>query len=155
INGDGEKSVYLYVSRYVAGQAVLNATGNELNVSDKGRADDKLRGLIATGECGVMFIDRALFDVLKEEGALEPLPSALGYLPDGAFDEYGIEIGDTDAYGYLEGLGAIPSDTVVCMRALASSIFSSESDAKEYYKEAKTLLSGYFSYTPSETSGAQ
>ncbi len=154
IDGDGENKVFLYTSYYAPGTVVTSASGNQLEISDKGYADDRLQGLIATGECSVMFIHPTLFEVLKEEGAVEKLTDALGYIPDGAIDEYGVRLGDTGAYAYFEGLRAMPADTVVCMRTLASSIFTSKSEAEKYHEAGGKLFSDYFGFVAPEDSAA-
>ncbi len=71
LNGDGERRVFLYTCVY-APPANAEANGKEY-------ADDKLKGILATGEGSVMFIDRLLFETLKEEGGVETLEQALGY----------------------------------------------------------------------------
>ena len=154
IDGNGENKVYLYTSYYAPGTVVTSASGEPVEISDKGYADDRLQGLIATGECGVMFIHPTLFEVLKKEGAVEKLTDALGYVPDGALDEYGVRLGDTEPYRYFEALQALPADTVVCMRSLSSSLLTSEREAEKYYEAGKKLFSDYFGFAAPADTGA-
>ena len=138
LNGDGEKKVYLYTS-YYPGIAAAEEGGYP-------HGDVKFQSAVTTGECGVMFLDGALFDWLRESNALEKLEDALGYLPDKAFDEYGVRICDTEAYETYPVLQLLPRETVVCMRLLSQvdGIVISEGEAKEYYNAAVKLLDGYF-----------
>ena len=136
INGDGEKKVFLYTSRYVP-------TGN---ADSKGYTDERFRGIIATGECGVMFVDKELFETLKQEGAVESFEKAIGYSPAGAFDEYGIRLDDTDAYKYFTALQAMPGDTVVCVRAKADPFMTPEKTAEKYHSSAVTFIKGFFDF---------
>ena len=154
IDGDGERKVFLYTSYYAPGTVVTSASGKQIELSDKGYADDKLQGLIATGECGVMFLHPTLFEVLKKEGAVEKLEDVLGYEPEGAVDEYGVRLGDTDPYLYFSGLRSMPSDTVVCMRTLANSVFTSEKEAKAYHDAAEKLFKDYFGFVAPEDTAA-
>ncbi len=146
IDGNGEKSVFLNTSYYGAGAVVTSASGNEIEISDKGYADGELQGVIASGECGVMFLHPEFFEVLKGEGAIEKLSAALGYVPEGAVDEYGVRLGDTAPYEYFDALKAFPADTVVCMRTVADPLFTSEKTAKKNYDAAKKFFSDYFGF---------
>ena len=154
VDGDGERRVFLYTSYYAPGTVVTSASGNEINITDKGYADERLTGLIASGECGVMFVHPTLFEVLKEEGAVEKLEDVLGYVPDGAADEYGVRIGDTEPYMYYQELRVLPADTVVCMRTLADPLFTSGSDAEKYHAAAEKLFRNYFDFVAPEDSSA-
>ncbi|MBR6917687.1 MAG: hypothetical protein IKN38_05835 [Clostridia bacterium] len=150
IGSDTKKNVYLYTSYYSAGEVRTDASGREYTLTDKGYADEKLQGLIATGECGVMFVDRAFFDILKSEGGLETFSDGLGFTPDGAFDEYGIELKDTEAYLYYAELRCMPKDTVVCLRAPSESVLTSRSEAQKNHDGAVKLLTNFFKFNAPE-----
>jgi|GEM_PF-486510 len=157
IDGDGEKKVYLYSFAYYNSQQIASAKDDaakrdvDLGI-DLGQNQKNYRAfsdLVFTGECGVMFLDGTLFESVKESGGLEVLEDALGYVPDKAFDEYGIRLCDTAAYEYYPELSVMPADTVVCLRTLSTLV--SKKEAQSYYDAGVRLLGDILSASAPET----
>lgn len=115
-DGDGKKSVYLY------------------EVSS-----DSFSDMVAVGEAGVMFLDKELFERVRDYGGLVTLESALGYKPKGAIDDYGVELGKTDLYRHFEAIRYIPAETVVCLRG-PSTIGTTKKSAQKVFEKNKAFF---------------
>ena len=95
---------------------------------------------LQNGEVAVVFVSEYLYEKLRSSDRVLPLSEIFGEkLPTGALDDgYGVRLGDLAVYSYVEALGIIPEDTVVCM--LRPYIFGKTADeekysyAKEFYK---------------------
>ena len=70
---------------------------------------------LKTGETSVYFLDPWLFAELRDAERLVPLQEALGTMPESAFDEYGVRLGDTELYERYKVMQLLPADTVVCL----------------------------------------
>lgn len=70
---------------------------------------------LKTGETSIYFLDPWLYAELREADRLVPLTEALGEMPESAFDEYGVRLGDTELYERYQVMQLLPADTVICL----------------------------------------
>lgn len=83
-----------------------------------------------TGPSVIYLIDKKIYPSMKEH--LAPLESVLGYIPDGAYDEYGIELKTLDAYKHT-GLKYLPDNAILCIRVQREFSMLKGNDSDEYY----------------------
>lgn len=101
---------------------------------------DQYTAYLQTGEAAVVFVSEYLYEKLRSSDRVLPLDEVFGEnLPAGSLaDGYGVRLSDLAVYSYVEALGIIPEDTVVCM--LRPYIFGKTANeekysyAKEFYK---------------------
>ncbi len=154
LNGDGVERVYLYSfyylneqqSAYLTEEAKKNGKIPAFDAAKNRQTLKDYSNLVFTGECGVMFLDGALFEDLKNSGGLEKLGDALGYTPEKTFDGYGVRVCDTAAWARYEALHVMPEDTVVCLRSMstAGGVMITAADAKENYDAGVRMLKDIF-----------
>lgn len=101
VNGDGEKTL------------ALTYMGN--NDAD---TKERLQIEVVAGEHYIYFLSKEYFEWLLPYKVLAPLEDVLGELPEGAVNEYGIELKYLDL-AEAAGFNDMPRDTVVCLRANA------------------------------------
>lgn len=150
LNADGTKRVYLYSIRLLSddqialakAEAKKNGSEAGVNEAENRKNREAFSDLVFTGECGLMFLDGSLFNSVKDAGGLEKLSDALGYEPDKSFDGYGIRLCDIPAYEKYDALKVMPTETIVCLRAVstAGGVMISEKDAKFNNAAGKRLL---------------
>ena len=95
---------------------------------------------LQNGEAAVVFVSEYLYEKLRSSDRVLPLSEIFGEkMPAGALsDGYGVRLSDLAIYSYVEALGMIPEDTVVCM--LRPYVFGKTANeekysyAKEFYK---------------------
>lgn len=77
---------------------------------------DDLGQYMMTGECSVWLVSPAVYEHqrMKEKIAV-PLAESFTTVPDGAYDEYAIRLGDTALYQAYEALQILPADTLVVL----------------------------------------
>lgn len=92
---------------------------------------------IQTGESSVCFLDPWLYEQMRQNDVLCPLTEACSELPQGALDEYGVRLGDTELYQNYDLLKLLPEDTVICL--LRPYIWGRSSDEKMYQFEVDTF----------------
>mgnify|MGYP007111698172 CR=1 FL=1 len=97
---------------------------------------------IQTGESSVAFLEPWLYESLiedPEKARLQKLSDVLGYVPDSAYGEYGIRLGDTDLYRDYGVIRNMPADTVIC---LFQPLWKGGKSSKEefYAREKKTFI---------------
>lgn len=77
---------------------------------------------ILGGDSVICLLSPYTYSIVHESGGFMTLEEALGYTPDGAYDECAVYLRDTD-FGSLEGLAILPEDTLFCIRRLSSMAF--------------------------------
>lgn len=83
-----------------------------------------------TGPSVIYLIDKDIYPSMKEH--LAPLSDILGYTPDFAYDEYGIELKKLDSYKYT-GLKYLPDGAILCIRVQREFSMLKGNDSDEYY----------------------
>ena len=157
LDGDGQKKVYLFSfnylnekqAAYLIDEAKKKGYESSFDAARNRQIFRDYSDLVFTGECGVMFLDYALFENLRDSGGLAKLEDALGYVPEKSFDGYGVRICDTAAWERYPALHAMPQDTVVCLRSLstAGGVMISSDDAKANYEAGERLMKDIFALT--------
>lgn len=142
---DGTARVYMYYFRYL--NADQRGSVPNLNYDENQKNYSSYSDLVFTGECGLMFLDGALYDDVKEAGGLDTLDDVLGYTPERAFDEYGIRLCDTEAYQMYESLRVFPENTIVCVRSIstAGGVMISEKEAQRNHERGVEAAKAFFS----------
>lgn len=101
----------------------VNGDGNKtLSVTFMGSNDqdtkERLQIEVVAGEHYIYFLSKEYFEWLLPYKVLAPLEDVLGELPEGAVNEYGIELKYLDL-AEAAGFNDMPRDTIVCLRANA------------------------------------
>ena len=123
-NGDGHDYVEM-ITYHVCSKEQLDTIESEVHSDgDTVRVDrnyysneySNYCNMLLTGECSLYFVDPWLYEDLIKNQRVKKLSDIFdGALPDGAVDEYGIKLGDTEIYRYYQVLQKLPEDTIVCL----------------------------------------
>ena len=76
---------------------------------------------------------------------LVPLEDALGYLPENAYNEYGIKLSEIPA-SYKTNLRYFDKESIVCIRALREYSMIGANDNKKYYDNNVEFFKDIFEY---------
>lgn len=98
---------------------------------------------LLTGESSVLLLDPWLYESLVSAGRLVRLTDALGYVPESAYGEYGVRLGDTSLYTQYGVMKLLPEDTVVC---LMHPYIAGKSSKEEYYAREKNMFEAIVSF---------
>ena len=98
-----------------------------------------------------VMLDPALHDEMAAAGAFVPLSELFdGKIPDSAYGDYGIRLGDTEFYRSNTDIQFMPADTVMAVRTPAALDFKSEKKKEEYAKRYRQLMVDIAEYTPAQ-----
>lgn len=100
-NGDGEKNIALTF----------------MGEKDKD-TKERLQIEVLSGDHSIYVLNKTYFDFLLPYKIFAPLKDVLGELPEGAVNEYGIELKYLDI-AETEGFNTMPRNSIVCIRANA------------------------------------
>ncbi len=92
-----------------------------------------------TGESSVCFLAPWLYEKMLESGAVRPLSEVCSETPQGAIDDFGVRLGDTELYQTYDLLKVLPEDTVICL--MRSHFFGRSSKEDLYQFETDTFCS--------------
>lgn len=92
---------------------------------------------LQTGESSIYLLDPWLYEELLRSGGLRPLSEVFSETPQGAIDEYGIRLGDTEVYENYDVLKFLPEDTVLCL--MQPLVMGRSSKEKTYEFEVDTF----------------
>ena len=98
---------------------------------------------LMTGESSVLFLDPWLYDMLRESGRLATLQSTLGYVPEGAYGEYGVKLSETELYESYGVVRLMPGDTVIC---ILQPYVVGKSSKPKYYEWEKQMFEAIVEY---------
>jgi len=143
-NGDGKKKI-----SFVEITVIPDDTNRTLHLDSA----ERYRNEVFSGDALIYLLDYEYFSELKDASLIAPLESALGSVPEAAFDEYGILLGKLDAYS-LPGFSYLPSDTVICLRVPQTLGISAEESA-ERHENAKSIFRDIVSYRAPEDVSAE
>ena len=150
-DGNGKKQIALS-PYYILSETQIKdmaketvAEGEAVYIDKSYNADqyDTYYNYLMTGESSVMLLDPWLYSELASAGRLVSLSESLGYVPDGAYGEYGVRLGDTALYSQYAVLGLLPEDTVVC---LMKPYVAGKSSKEEYYAHEKRMFEALVSF---------
>ena len=110
--------------------------------------------LIMAGEYSVCILDPWLYERVKGAGGFRKLTDVLGTTPNGAIDEYGVLLSETDFAAMNPVCDMFPEGTVVCLRtkSVMNAMFSKNRADRDYeIAEAmfRALVDSYIN-TPTE-----
>ncbi len=149
-NGDGDNSITVYAmtilteEQAVEKQKEAEAIGDTyvFNRDFNNKEKQTWSNGVFAGEIGLYLVDPSLYEQMAEAGALHDVSDVLGFEPSAemAHGEHGILLKKTAfAAYYKEAFGALPEDTVLCVRTVSGmSVFKSpkkEEARNEFYKE--------------------
>lgn len=98
---------------------------------------------IMTGSSSVLLLDPWLYETLAAGGRLKSLEDALGYVPESAYSEYAIRLGDTELYKTYSVMRSLPEDTVIC---LLQPYIRGSSSKEEYYTRELEMFEALVTY---------
>ena len=160
-NGDGEKGIQfldltLMTDEQVAAakQAAEEDGQGALVINAKTMSETKTRfnNEIFGGESVICLLDPAWYESVKAGGGFLPLSEALGYAPEGAIDEYGIYLHDTDFGSFFGCFDYLPEDTVLCFRRMTTvTMFKNQKEEQKRWEINKLMLQDLMSFTAPET----
>lgn len=96
---------------------------------------DNFYSYLQTGESSICFLDPSLFESLRDAGRLASISDTVGYLPDGAIDEYGVSLRELGIYSAYGSMRKLPEDTVVCILLPLVAGKSSDEEIYAYEQE--------------------
>ncbi len=111
VNGDGVKSVDIETIR-------LYSDLSQLSQPERTKADEDYREYsdeILGGDACFLLLDEYFYQELAENGTLVNLYKIFDEMPKGAFDYYGIRLGDCPLYK-LEGFSKLSPELVLCLK---------------------------------------
>ena len=104
---------------------------------------DTFMSYLMTGESSVLFLDPWLYNMLRENGRLAKLESVLGYVPEGAYGEYGVKLSETELYKDFGVVRLMPGDTVIC---ILEPYVVGKSSKEKYYDWEKQMFEAIVEY---------
>lgn len=155
-NGDGEKGVlfanfnYLNDAQIAAKMAQAEAEGVELIFDNYGNASvyEQYELEVIAGESVIYILDPTLYANVKKAGGLLPLSEVLGYVPEGAVDEYGVRLADTKFARYYTAMDAFPEDSILCIRRVSTmSVFKGQEKTERLHSYHVQLFQAMLNFT--------
>jgi len=140
LNGDGEKLVILNSYMIYSEEQVKEIEADTTGYVDRSFNTQEYEAYgkyLLTGESAVFLLEPWLYESLAEADRLKPIDEVCDKTPKGAIDEYGVRLGDTDAYMEYDVLKALPADTVVCI--MKPYVMGNTSKEKNYNKEKEVF----------------
>ncbi len=115
-NGDGKKVVDYKEDIFIMYTADSETENNTYvyNSAEQMNIVKRFNMELAMGDCIVYIMDPNLYKANKDY--ILQLEDAIGYIPEFALDEKGIQVSDLPAYR-LTGLAVFPENYVICVRA--------------------------------------
>ena len=126
-NGDGERGVMLNAINYLTDaqiQEKLDIAKKEdvdliIDYAGNNNAYERFSLEVLAGESVICILDPSFYAQLKGAEALMPLEEVLGYVPEGAMDEYGVRFRDTAFSEFFTATHVFPEDSVLCIRRVS------------------------------------
>lgn len=127
-NGDGKKSVavaslMIYSEEQLEEmKAAADEAGEDyvVNAVYFAQEKQKFNQLLMSGEYTICLIEEWLYEETRETGIFLPLADALGEVPEGAYDDCAIRLGNTGFGQYFTAAQALPEETLICFRQQGS-----------------------------------
>ncbi len=142
-DGDGKKSIglslynILSVEQIEERKAETGVDGKPIYVDNTYNSSqyDTYYDYLMTGEVSVIMVDPWLYESLLTAGRLASIEEALGYMPESAYSQYGVTLGQTEFYSSYGVMQLLPEDTVICL--LKPYVFGKNSDGERYEHETE------------------
>lgn len=161
-NGDGGKNIALVTHRVLFEEKIVtleketDSEGNRVNSIDRSFNTQQYSDFydyIQTGESSIMIISPELYAELcsvdsNRDGKADRLVTlykTFGSLPEGAYDEYAVRLGDTDIYQSFAALRVLPADTLICF--LEPNWKGAKNSNEKYYNREREIFRAIVEYT--------
>ena len=154
---DGDEKKYTEIVTYhICSEEQLNTLENKIHEDgDTVRVDrnyysneySNYSNMLLTGEYSLYFVDPWLYNSLVENQRVQKLIDVVGCIPEGAADEYGVRLGDTDIYKYYQVFQVLPEDTIVCL--LYPYVYGQSSN-EEFYQNTKEMFKAIVTFEASD-----
>ena len=143
-NGDGRKSIALSAYNILSKDQIndlqkeTDAAGNHPHVDNSYYSSQyqTYNSYIKTGESSILFVEPWEYESLVLSGVLVRLDTVLDNVPESAFSDYGIRLGDTDLYSEYGVMKLLPKDTVICIMH----IVVGKSGDEEHFEHEKQMF---------------
>ena len=150
-DGNGENNIAINAFAVLSEEQVeeqraqTDVDGKPLYIDNSHNAKqfDTYSNYIMTGESSVLFLDPWLYESLVSAGRLKSLEETLGYVPESAYGDYGVRLGDTALYESYSVMRLLPEDTVIC---LLQPYVAGNSSKKEYYSREMEMFESLVTY---------
>ena len=155
-DGNGDKFANIDTFQIYSEEQIKKITAETDSEGNYGYVDrnlnssnyDQYSKYILTGESSVYFLDRSLYETLRNNGRLCLLSDVLSQTPQGALEDgYGVRLGDTKLYEDFAVMRVLPADTVVC---LMKQYVGGKSSKDKYYLREKEMFSALVGCTVKE-----
>jgi len=117
---NGDKKVIVGFEQFrLLSQEDMNELGNDAMLSPQEQSVIRRQfdAEVMSGKCVVYFLAPDVYYDLQANKMLLKWEDAIGYKPSKAFDDYGVNLKDLEVFKYYFGIGDLPPDTIMCMRA--------------------------------------
>ena len=141
-NHDGDKYTELVMMQLYSDEQEAAIKANPENPPYAGYIDQyyndeqvtSFDNLVMAGEYAVCVLDPWLYERIKSAGGFRTLSDVLGYTPEGAVDEYGVRLIDTDFAKVNPVCALFPEDSVICLRttSVMGSIINKNKTNQDY-----------------------
>lgn len=149
-DGDGQKRAEIVAYQVMSASQLKELEGGTGAVGPEyfTKEYQNYTNILYTGECSVLFLDPWLCEGLAESDRLQKLTDILGASPDGAYNEYGVRLGDTALYRHYKSLQILPADTVICLHK--PYVFGKSSD-EDSYNQAIDVFKAIINFVPPQS----
>jgi len=147
-NGDGVFSLdfnkLVYVSQEKSEEYIKQ--GLYYNAVENSNVKRQFDTLIVVGEYVILLLDPSLYEETVSLDIYAPWEETIGYRPDGAYDDYGIQLSELPLYA-TGGFCKLPGDTVLCCRAKSYiSNFNKNIQEDSLYQAERALFKQLITY---------
>lgn len=113
---------------------------------------------VAVGDSYIYMIDKEQYEGLRDNNALTPLSDVFSQIPNGAVDDYGVCLKQTDFGKYFDCFKNFTDDVILCLRADTSSsalsFFKSKDKTHEQFELHKKIFYDIVTFElPDDSSG--
>ncbi|MEE0970374.1 MAG: hypothetical protein U0M06_13465 [Clostridia bacterium] len=155
-NGDGEKYVEVVTNYIMSADEIKAAEKEAFSVSENdfyidpafmAQNKQKFDNLILAGEYSICFLSPYLYEEVRKSDGFMPLVEIFDVVPQGAVDEYGLRLLDTDFGSYFPGVNELPPDTILCMRRIGTlNSFLNKGATEKSYEMSMKLFRAIVNY---------
>ena len=149
VGKDGKKQVALVYHQIfseeeikkIKEEAVKNGEEAYIDAGFNSQNLQAFQNLILAGEYSVCLLSPYLYEMVGASGGFRNLSDVLGYTPEGAIDDTGIRLCDTEFGRYYPGVKDLPKDTILCLRSDVSvGTFLGGKKNEDQYKKSEMLF---------------
>ncbi len=146
-NGDGKKEISMADNTYLSPEQIeqKEKLGQYVDRSANQSAYERYMVEITSREYLFCMLDPALFREVKDNSGLLSLSEIFGdEIPAGAYEDYGIRLGDTDFYKeHKSEFFFIPEDTVLAVMTLSENASEKKKETQRHHIELLRAIATY------------